>query len=125
MVRRFALTVLLPAIVLLLFGLRALEQDRLAVEHQIRDRLANTAALAARAIDQQFANWQQFRSDGVILTGQPVRAVPPDAPAYEFQDDVTVAEPDPALADAERQELQGDWGKAIALYRKVASETPR
>src|SRR3989442_13885313 len=102
MVRRFALTVLLPAIVLLLFGLRALEQDRLAVEHQIRDRLANTAALAARAIDHQLVNWQQFPSDGVILTGQPFRPLPPDAPAYEFQDVVTVPEPDPALAEPER-----------------------
>ncbi len=123
--RRFALTVLLPGAVLLLFGLRALEQDRLAVERQIRDRLANTAELAARAIDQQLANWQQFRSDGVILTGRPLRAVPPDAPAYEFHDSVTVAEPVPALADAERQELQGEWDKAIVLYRKAASELPR
>src|SRR5437763_8402498 len=101
MVGRFALTVLLPGAVLLLFGLGALEQDRVAVEHQIRDRLANTAELAARAIDQQLANWQQFRSDGVILTGRPLRAVPQDAPAYEFHDSVTIAEPVPALADAE------------------------
>jgi signal transduction histidine kinase len=125
MMQRFALTVLLPGVVLLLFGLRALEQDRLAVERQIRDRLANTAELAARAIDQQLANWQQFRSDGVILTGQPLRAVPPDAPAYEFNDSVTVAELVPALADAERQELQGEWDKAILLYRKAANEFPR
>src|ERR1051325_994433 len=99
MMRRFALTVLLPGIVLLLFGLRALQQDRLALEHQIRDRLANTAELAARAVDQQLANWQQFRADGVILTGQPLRAVPADAPAYEFEDSPSFAEQDPALAD--------------------------
>ena len=121
--RRFALTVLLPGIVLLLFGLRALQQDRLAVEHQIRDRLANTAELAARTVDQQLANWQQFRSDGVILTGQPLRAVPSDAPAYEFQDSTTVPEPDPALADAERQELLGEWDKAIMLYQRAARES--
>jgi signal transduction histidine kinase len=125
MMRRFALTVLLPGIVLLLFGLRALQQDRLAVEHQIRDRLANTAELAARTVDQQLANWQQFRSDGVILTGQPLRAVPSDAPAYEFQDSPTVPEPDPALADAERQELLGEWDKAIMLYQRAARESSR
>ncbi len=124
MVRRFALTVILPGGVLLLFGLRALEQDRLAVEHQTRDRLATTAELAARAIDQQLANWRQFRNDGVMLTGQPLRAVPADAPAYEFQDSATFAEQNPALADAERWELQGEWDKAIELYRRAANELP-
>jgi len=125
MVRRFAFTVLLPAIVLLLFGLRALDQDRVAVEHQARDRLANTAALAAHAIDQQLANWQQFRAHGVILTGQPVRTVPADASAYEVQESVNFDEPEPELADAERLELQEDWDKAIALYGKLAMAIPR
>jgi len=118
--RRFLLTVLLPGVVLLLFGLRTLEQDRLAVEQHIRVRLANTSELAARAIDQQLANWSQFHGDGVMLTGQPLRAEPPDATAYEFQQNTLVPELDPALADAERQELRGEWDKAITLYRKAA-----
>ncbi len=125
MMWRFALTVLLPGVVLLLFGLRAVEQDRLAVEHQILARLSNTSELAARAIDQQLANWGQFREDGVLLTGRPFRTVPPDAPAYEFYESAPAAELDPALAEAERQELQGEWDKAIELYRKAASEWPR
>jgi len=123
--RRLVLTVLLPAIVLLLFGLQALEQDRLAVEHQIRVRLANTSELAARAIDQQLANWRQFSNDGVILSDQPPRTEPPNASAYEVQEVAPLPELDPALAAAEQMELRGELENALALYRKAADELPR
>ena len=82
MLRRFGVTVLLPGVVLLLFGLRALEQDRSAVDRQIHDRIENAAALAARAIDQQLANWQQFRADGITLAGNLIKLTPEQRSAY-------------------------------------------
>ncbi|HUS07718.1 MAG TPA: hypothetical protein VMZ52_15535, partial [Bryobacteraceae bacterium] len=67
MLRRFAVTVVLPGLILLGFGLRALEQDREATDRQVQDRLQRAAELAARTMDQQLASWQQFRTDGVSL----------------------------------------------------------
>ena len=84
MLRRFAVTVVLPGIVLLAFGLRALEQDRRATDQQVRDRLQRAAELAARAIDRELANWQQFRSDGVAVETTPALKITPQRRvAYE------------------------------------------
>jgi hypothetical protein len=60
MLRRFGVMVVLPGIVLLGFGLRAMEQDRRATGQEVTDRLARAARLAARAIDQQLANCDSF-----------------------------------------------------------------
>jgi signal transduction histidine kinase len=95
------------------------------LDRQIRDRLENAAELAARAIDQQLANWQQFRDDGITLAGDPVKLLPAGRSAYEFAEDTAPEEPVPALAEAEQQEFRGDPEKAMALYRRAASEIPR
>src|SRR5258707_13930832 len=110
MLRRFAVTVVLPGIVLLAFGLRALEQDRRATDQQVRDRLQRAAELAARAIDQQLANWRQFQSGGVSLdTGPPLKITPPQRVAYEPGDSITAQAVEPLLAEAERYEqVRGD-----------------
>src|SRR6185369_4677974 len=108
MLRRFGVTVLLPGIILLLFGLRTLEQDRLTLERQINDRLDNAAQLASRAIDQQLVAWQQFRADGVTVLANPVRLAPAELSAYEFADDAPPEQLPPELAEAERREFHGD-----------------
>jgi hypothetical protein len=108
MLRRFGVMVLLPGIVLLLFGLRALEQDRRGVDLQIHNQMENAAALAARAIDQQLANWQQLRGDGVTMAGNPMKLTPEQRSAYEVGEEATAETPVPAFAEAERQEFRGD-----------------
>src|SRR5579862_2116041 len=113
--RRFAATVVLPGLILLGFGLRALEQDRRATDQQVRDRLRGAAELAARSIDQQLANWQQFRSDGVsVETGPALKITPPRRVAYEPGERITVQAVEPALADAEQYEqVRGNIAAAI------------
>ena len=123
MLRRFAVTVVLPGIILLGFGLRALEQDRRATDQQVRDRLQRAAELAARAIDQQLANWQQFRSDGVTLeTGSALKIAPPQRVAYEPGERIAAQAVEPALAEAEQYEqVRGDIASAIPLYRRATA----
>jgi signal transduction histidine kinase len=121
--RRFAVTVVLPGVILLGFGLRALEQDRRAIDQQVRDRLQRAAELAARAIDQQLANWQQFRSDGVTLdTGPAVKITPPQLVAYEPGERIAAQAVEPALAEAEQYEqVRGNIESAIPLYRRATA----
>ena len=59
--------VVLPGVILLGFGLRALDQDRREAQQQIIERTRHAAELAVAAIDQQLSNWQQFRADGVAV----------------------------------------------------------
>ena len=125
MLRRFGVTVLLPGAVLLLFGLRTLEQDRLTLDREILDRLNNAALLASRAIDQQLAAWQQFRGDGITLVGDPVKLAPAQLSAYEFADEAPAEHPFAGLAEAEWREFHGDLEKAADLYRHAMIENPR
>src|SRR5258708_38264005 len=97
--------VVLPGMVLLGFGLRALQQDRRATDQQVRDRLQRAAELAARAIDQQLANWQQFRSDGVIVETAPaLKITPSQRVAYEPVETIAPRAVEPPLAEAEQYE---------------------
>ena len=123
MLRRFAVTVVVPGIILLGFGLRALEQDRRATDQQIRDRLQRAAELAARSIDQQLANWQQFRPDGVSLeTGPTLKITPPRRLAYEPGEPIAAQTVEPILAEAEQYEqVRGDIESAIPLYRRATA----
>ena len=124
MLRRFAVTVVLPGVILLAFGLRALEQDRRATDQQIRNRLQQTAELAARAIDRELANWQQFRADGVSLeTGTTLKITPPGRVAYWPGERITAQPVEPALTEAMHlEQVRGDLESAIALYRRAASD---
>src|SRR4029077_7489651 len=88
--QRFAVMIGLPGIVLLGFGLRAIEQDRSSTDQQVRDRLQRAAELAAREIDQQLVNWQQFRSDGVTLqTGPTPKINPSQSIAFDLGEPIT------------------------------------
>lgn len=119
--RRFALTVVLPGVILLGFGLRALDQDRRATDEQVRDRLQRAAELAAHAVDLQLANWQQFRSDGVSLeTGAALKITPPRRVAYEPGEGIAAPVVGAFLAEAERYEqVLGNIEAAIPLYRQA------
>ena len=116
--------VVLPGVILLAFGLRALDQDRRATDQQIRDRLQRIAELAARAIDRELANWQQFRPDGVSLeTGAALKISPPGRVAYWPGERIAAEIAEPALAEAMRlEQVRGDLESAIPLYRRAASE---
>src|SRR5437660_5397002 len=115
--------VVLPGLVLLAFGLRALEQDRRATDQQVRDRLQRAAELAARAIDQQLGNWRQFWSDGVTLDTAPsLKITPSQRAAYEPGDTTASQAAEPVLAEAEQYELvRGDIERAIPLYRRATA----
>jgi len=121
--RRFAVTVVVPGVILLGFGLRALEQDRRASDQQIRDRLQRAAELAARTIDQQLANWQQFRSDGITLEIAPeLKITPPQRVAYEPGERIAAQAAEPELAEAEQYEqVRGNIEAAISLYQRAAA----
>lgn len=121
MLRRFAVLVVLPGIVLLGFGLRALEQDRRATDQQVRERLERAAGLAARAIDQHLLNWQQFRPHGIILEATPtLKIIPSNAVAYEVGAHIAAPPREPALFEAEQYEqVRGNIELAIPLYQRA------
>ena len=123
MLRRFAVTVVLPGVILLGFGLRALEQDRRATDQQVRDRLQRAAELAARSIDQQLANWQQFRSGGVsLVTGPALKITPPRRLAYEPGEPIAAQAVEPALAEAvQYEQVRENIALAIPLYLRAAA----
>src|SRR5947208_4098529 len=103
--RRFAVTVVLPGVILLGFGLRALEQDRRATDQQVRDRLQRAAELAARAIDQQLAAWQQFRRDGITVETVPaLKVTPSQRAAYEPGERMAAQTAEAVLPEAEQAE---------------------
>src|SRR5689334_2700334 len=112
MLRRFAATVVLPGVILLGFGLRALKQDRLATDQQVRDRLQRAAELAVREIDRQLSNWQQFRPESVDA----------ERGAYDPADRMVTAAAEPALAEAtQAEQVRGNIELAISLYRRTAT----
>ena len=122
MLPRFTFLILVPGIILLVFGLRALNQDRLEIGRQLQDRLDHAAELAARAIDQQLTQWEQFRGDGVTVSLSSLRVSPADKIAYDLAAQPTL---EPAqtsgLAAAERDEIQGNWARAIAAYQRFTT----
>ena len=110
--RRFAILVVLPGLILLGFGLRTVEQDRRATEQQVRDRVRHAAEMAARAIDQHLANWQQFRS-----------LAPPRRVAYLPNQRLSAQPPEPALAEAEL--VQRRYDSAIVAKTAYLDELIR
>ena len=76
----------------------------------MRDRVRHAAELAARAIDQHLANWQQFRS-----------VAPPRRVAYLPNESISAQPPEPALAEAELHEIRGNIESAIPIYQRAAA----
>ena len=126
MLRRFALSVVLPGVILLAFGLRALDQDRRTTEQQLRERLQRSAELAARTIDQQLASRQAFAADGISLETEPVlKITPPQSVAYWPGPTLPARTAEPILAEAmQAEQVRGDYESAIALYERAAAAGP-
>lgn len=55
-----ALGILLPAVILAMFGFLGLRQDRLLAERQTRNALNSTAELPAREVTRELAQWQKW-----------------------------------------------------------------
>lgn len=59
----FTFTILLPGILLAVFGVRALRQERRLLDQQIRERLDRAGELAVRDLEQEFLEWQAALED--------------------------------------------------------------
>src|SRR5215475_9743080 len=64
----FASTILIPGLVLCIFGFRSLLQERQFAEQQIRERLASAAESAGRRLELELKDWQQS-TDGIVGAG--------------------------------------------------------
>ena len=120
------LGILLPGIILAVFGFRSLRQDRLLAERQTRDTLDNAVELAGREITRELARWQDWRDldaatlafarDGSLQSAHGLLWLPG-------------AIPEPALpevaARAEEAEIRhNDYTTALRLYRTALAEAP-
>ena len=118
------LGILLPAVILAVFGFRSLRQDRVIAERQTRDALDNALELASREITRELARWQEwqepvaatftFTRDGRLQSAHGLLWLPG-------------AIPEPALPEeayrAEEAEIRhNDYGKALRLYQAALSE---
>lgn len=120
--RRFAFTVVLPGLVLLGFGLRAIDQDRRGTHQQLLERLQRAAGVAARAIDRQLVDWRQFRDDGLTVQSEPgLKISPRDYVAFLPSERIVVAAAHPGLAEAiHMEQVRGKLNDAIALYQEAS-----
>jgi len=55
----FLATIVFPSILLAVFGLRALRQERWLVDQQIRQRLERATEAAAQSLEQELSEWQK------------------------------------------------------------------
>jgi signal transduction histidine kinase len=139
----FCLTILLPGLVLAVFGVHALWQERRFASQQVRDRLDLAAEIAARELERAISPWQTVveqlgRGHAVDLTHLPdhlrapfedpgtaaivvaaERALwPRTQMLHRLDGDQPVARrTPPVLAAAEAAELSGDHLRAERLYR--------
>jgi tetratricopeptide (TPR) repeat protein len=129
-----------PGILLSIFGLRALLQERRLADQQIQERLAATAEAAARRLEWELMEWQQAAAQLAPAAGWPARvraamaepgfvvvllgdkrqpqALPPGHLLYSLS---PAAAPDlPSLDEVESLELRAkDYEQAIAQYRRA------
>ncbi len=138
----FVLTILLPGVLLAVFGLRTLWQERRLAEQQIREQLERLAELAGRDLERELARWQrlveglrpevlpeevrrvaaELGAGAVVhLEKQRLTVLPQGQIPHELGP--VAEEPVPAmLATAEAVEFrQKDYVKAAALYQRALS----
>jgi signal transduction histidine kinase len=134
----FVLTILGPGLLLAIFGVRALLQERNLAERQLQARLDHGAEATIRAladqflrfrslVDQDFAPEKAFADlpqDGtwawVSGEGRDVVVYPPDILPYALVPPDEVAS-DPELAHAEELEMrESDPARAVERYRDLA-----
>lgn len=146
----FALTILVPGLLLAVFGARTLVQERRFGEQQIRDRIDRAGDEAARDLGFELRDWvaaldraQPGRMDVsawpepirraltepavaalVFTDASPVRVWPHSQVLYqpELRDQSTPFATSSTFAEAEAAELQRrDYGRAIELYKQALS----
>jgi signal transduction histidine kinase len=110
--------ILLPGVILAVFGFGSLRQDRLLAERQSRDALISAAELAAREANREIARWREwqdaegaevvFREDGGIASSRGLLWLPGGTPAISLGPDADRAE--------QAEIRQRDYAKALSLY---------
>ncbi|MBM3747764.1 MAG: HAMP domain-containing histidine kinase [Acidobacteria bacterium] len=138
----FALTILLPGVLLTVFGVRAWLQERRLAEQQVREQLGRVADLGARDLERELDRWRRL-ADGlspgslpqevrqavaeaglcamVFVEKQGVRVLPQGQIPYDLGA-VALDTLPAALALAEAAELRHkQYAKAEALYRQALS----
>lgn len=147
----FIVTLLLPGTALVVFGARALLQERQLVDHEMRERLDRAADGAIQQLEREFHDWELFLDRA--RTATPDRAALPSslgaafgAPgAAVFLPDINRAEAwpaggllyalaeapattadavlPPAVREAEALELRNDLSAAAARYESLLATT--
>lgn len=142
----FCATILLPGVLLAVFGVRALMQERRFATQQLLDRLDLAAANAGRDLDRAITQWQTLldqwrRGEQLKMEDQPARVRdsladagaaaivfrrngqigiwPRQQPLYDLSPPVVVGTVLPSsLTEAESAEIQAkDYRRAERLYR--------
>jgi signal transduction histidine kinase len=150
----FALSVLLPGLLLAIFGFRALRQERSRADQEIHERMDRAADMVAGALERQFRDWQdsvdQLPPAGIVdpekLPQKMRRAMEEPGSVLWFWRDSTginthppgwiLMDPSPEqtpdapppseFAAAESLELRDkDYAKAISAYEKLLAAYPR
>src|SRR5438128_1200909 len=73
----FVATILTPGLILGFFGVRALMQERLLADRQIRERLDAVAESTGRRLELELRDWQQA-ADQLAVAASPEAAVWPE-----------------------------------------------
>lgn len=120
------LGILLPGIILGVFGFRSLRQDRLLAERQTRDTLQSAAEVAAHEVARELARWREWNEpDSATFTLTPGGRIQSAHGLLWLPGTV----PEPTLTgDAERAEeaeiRQKDYAKALKLYEAALRDAP-
>ena len=148
----FAVAILVPGLILGVFGVRALVQEGLLIERQTRARLEVVAESAGRRLESELNEWQQAVRDiarsgranradwpervrravatpggAVVLTGslERAQAFPQGRLLYELSASVESGADAsaPLLAEAEQLEFRDKrYEQAIELYRRLLKD---
>ena len=149
----FGLSVLLPGLLLAVFGIRALRQERSRADQEIHERMDRAASMVAGALERQFRDWQEVVdqvapagiADPEKLPQKMCRALQePDRVLWFWRDSAGInayprgsmlmdplpeqmpdAPAPPEFASAEALEFRDkDYAKAINAYEKLLAAYP-
>jgi len=118
------LGILLPGVILAVFGFRSLRQDRLLAERQTRDALQSSVEVAAREVTRELARWQEWdEPTSATLTLTPGASVLSARGLLWLPGTVSEPHLDANARRAEEAELrQRDFAKALQLYEAALRE---
>jgi signal transduction histidine kinase len=124
MARLLGIAIVLPGLLLLVFALRALDQERRIARQHLKERLERAADLAVRAINQQTEHWRQFQDVGVLVSRERREGIPVNALSYDLNPAIASETTLPSLATGEVYELRyNDLSRAADAYTAVLEKT--